>query len=83
MSCVYNAIWAEKDEKNFSEKLFSMFGEMRFRDPPFKRVKYGMCHFSDWDEMCHEFSEHMPSFFAMLDFFIRQTFYSCSANRDH
>lgn len=51
-----------------------MFGEKRFRDQSLQRVSYGMCHFSDWDEMCEKFSDHLPSFFGMVDYLIRQTF---------
>lgn len=74
LSCVYDAIWTTKVDKSFGDRLFSMFGEMRFRNPPFDRVPYGMCHFCDWDDMCEQFSEHLPSFFTMIDYLIRQTF---------
>lgn len=70
---LYDAIWTQKEETNFADRLFSMFGEIRFREPPFDKVHYGICNFSNWDDVCEMFSEHLPSFVSMIEFLVRQT----------
>lgn len=74
VTCVYDYVWEKLPDVSFAEKLRLMLGKMRYIRPPFEQVPNDMCEFNSWDEMCEEYEDHLPAFFCLLEYLVRQLF---------